>query len=154
MTIDCNILCGTPTSWQANRSPSDFDQQDLHRAICWSQRGHQPVWASHPRQVTDTSSLLQKDATHFLLLTPTPSNLILFFSFAAIWLMLSATTWALATTILPEPKVAMMIDWWYIYYDGVSVCLCVTKNHHFRVECQTREARRWLGLAGRRPALA
>ena len=21
--------------------------------------------------------------------------------------------------------------WWYIYYDGVSVCLCVTKNDHF-----------------------
>ena len=38
--------------------------------------------------------------------------------------------------------------------DGVSVCLCVTKNHHFRVECQRREAIRSLGLPGRRPALA
>ena len=62
-----------------NKCPSDFDQQDLHRAICWSQRGHQPVWASHPRQVTDLSSLLQKDTTHFLLLTPTLSNLFWFF---------------------------------------------------------------------------
>ena len=68
--------------------------------------------------------------------------------------MLSAITWALATMILPEPKVAMItIDDIYID-DGVSVCLCVTKNHHFRVECQRREAIRSLGLPGRRPALA
>ena len=36
-------------------------------------------------------------------------------------------------------------------------CLCVTKNHHFlsaRAERRRREARRLVGLAGRRPALA
>ena len=35
-------------------------------------------------------------------------------------------------------------------------CLCVTKNHHFffaRAERWRREARRPLGLAGRRPSL-
>ena len=43
--------------------------------------------------------------------------------------------------VMPVKKVMK-----YIYYDGVSVCLCVTKNHHFRVECQRREARRRRGL--------
>ena len=38
----------------------------------------------------------------------------------------------------------------YIYYAEVSV----TKNHHFRAERQRHEARRLLGLAGHRPALA
>ena len=27
--------------------------------------------------------------------------------------------------------VEVMTMWWYIYYDAVFVCLCVTKNHHF-----------------------
>ena len=42
----------------------------------------------------------------------------------------------------------------YVYYDEVSVSLCVTKNPHFRADCRRLEARRLRGLAGRRPALA
>ena len=42
----------------------------------------------------------------------------------------------------------------YIMYDEVFVCLCVTKNEHFRAERLRREVRRLLGVAGRRPALA
>ena len=39
--------------------------------------------------------------------------------------------------------------WWYIYYDEVSVCLCVTKNHHFlsaKAGWRRRKAWRLLGL--------
>ena len=30
-----------------------------------------------------------------------------------------------------DPNILALQVWWYIYYDAVSVCLCVTKNHHF-----------------------
>ena len=44
----------------------------------------------------------------------------------------------------------MMIITIYIYIYLSSVCVFVKKNHHFRAERQRREARRSLGLAGRR----
>ena len=42
----------------------------------------------------------------------------------------------------------------YIMMECVCVCVSVTKNHHFRAERWRHEARRLLGLAGRRLALA
>ena len=49
----------------------------------------------------------------------------------------------------------MMMMMIYIYYDAVSVCLSVTKNHHFQAGRWRRKAGCSLGLAGvRRPALA
>ena len=42
----------------------------------------------------------------------------------------------------------------YIMTKCLSVCVSVTKNHHFRAERQRHEVICLLGLAGRKPALA
>ena len=50
-------------------------------------------------------------------------------------LLAAPVWWSEAHKVICSPWALMMMmmisGWWYIYYDGVSVCLSVTKNHHF-----------------------
>ena len=58
----------------------------------------------------------------------------------------------LSTTILRMMMAMMMMMmrlccwWWYIYYDEVSVCLSVTKNHHFLYRSANNHGFGWFPL--------